>query len=281
MRFFILSLLLLSFSPVFSQVKVEAGYLVKYELNFAIDSTEREERSVEIHNLYTGNNSSYYVSELMVKLDTIMAKFRENPRENMRRMRGSFNDMPRPEFIAKVYKDLKNQKAIVQANLMRERYVYEEENFPIKWEIGEETKQIEDYVAQKATTNYGGRKYEAWFTFQVPIQDGPYLFSGLPGLILELSDTDGDYQFSVVSIKPLSEKLNFDSETEEYQSVKKEKFIKAYQNLRKDPIGPFAERLRQMDQVPDPMTGEMISGAELIRKMRKEADKRNNYIERW
>lgn len=267
--------------PIFSQIEVEANYLVKYEVNFAIDSTEREERTIEIHDLYAGSNSSYYVSEVLVKLDTMMAKFKNMSMQQMRRTRGSFNDIPRPEFIARVFKDAKEDKALVQVQLLREKYVYEEKNFPVEWEIHDETKQIEDYVAQKATTRYGGRNYEAWFTFQVPIQDGPFVFNGLPGLILEVSDLDEDYKFSVISVQKLDETRSFNSESDEYQEVKKDKFIKAYGNLRKDPLGSFAETIRKMESVPDPMTGEMISGAELIRKMRKEADRRNNYIERW
>lgn len=273
--------ILLSYSLP-AQVKGEASYQVKYEVNFAIDSTDREERTTEMHNLYTGNSVSYYVSDAFIALDSMMKKLRENPQAGMRRMRGNFDDIPRPEFLARVYKDLEDNETWVSASVLRDSYMYEETDIPIAWEMSEETKEIGDYNAQKATTHFGGRDWTAWFTFQVPIQDGPYVFNGLPGLILELSDANEDYQFDVTSIKPLEEKYEIDSETGETKKVAKEEFIQAYENFRKNPLGRFADRIKQMDmKFPDPTTGDMISGSEFIRRAKQEAGKRNNYIERW
>lgn len=46
--------------------------------------------------------------------------------------------------------------------------------------------------------NFGGRIWTAWFAPEIKIADGPYKFSGLPGLILKLEDDKGDYRFSFV-----------------------------------------------------------------------------------
>ena len=51
-----------------------------------------------------------------------------------------------------------------------------------------ETKKIGTYVCQKATLNYCGRHWEAWFTKEVPLNKGPYFFDGLPGLIIYIND---------------------------------------------------------------------------------------------
>ncbi|HLS31677.1 MAG TPA: GLPGLI family protein [Flavobacteriaceae bacterium] len=273
--------ILLSYSLP-AQVKGEASYQVKYEVNFAIDSTDRGERTIEMHNLYTGNSVSYYVSDVFIALDSMMTQFRENPQAGMRRMSGNFQDMPRPEFLARVYKDLKDNETWVTAAVLRDRYLYEETDIPVVWKMTEETKEIGEYSAQKATTHFGGRDWTAWFTFQVPIQDGPYVFSGLPGLILELSDTDEDYQFNVTSIKPLEEKYEIELKTDKLKNLSKKEFIKAYENFRENPLGQFADRIRQMDmKFPDPTTGDMISGSEFIRRAKQEVARRNNYIERW
>lgn len=273
--------ILLNYS-VEAQVKGEANHLVKYEVNFAIDSTDREERTTEMHRLYTGNSVSYYTSDVFMALDSMMTKFRENPQASMRRMSGNFDDMPRPEFLSRVYKDLESNQAWASVAILRDRYVYEEPEFPVKWEMTEETKEIGEYNAQKATTHFGGRDWTAWFTFQVPIQDGPYVFSGLPGLILELTDADEDYQFNVTSIKPLKEKYEIELETNKLKGISKKEFIKTYENFRKNPLGQFADRIKQMDmKFPDPTTGDMISGSEFIRRAKQETARRNNFIERW
>ena len=84
-----------------------------------------------------------------------------------------------------------------EKKLMRTRdgynkeYVLTEESIPlIKWDITNESKQILDYVCYKAHTNFRGRTYTAWFTNQIPILSGPWKFSGLPGLILEITSDD-------------------------------------------------------------------------------------------
>ena len=73
----------------------------------------------------------------------------------------------------------------------------------INWEILNEQTSILGYRAQKATTFFSGRKWTAWFTTEIPIQDGPYKFYGLPGLILKISDQTNTHSFEIISIKTL------------------------------------------------------------------------------
>ena len=66
-----------------------------------------------------------------------------------------------------------------------------------------------DWKLQKATTDFGGRKWTAWFTTEIPYSEGPYKFKGLPGLVVELSDSENNFQFELVKIsKPENENPN-------------------------------------------------------------------------
>lgn len=69
------------------------------------------------------------------------------------------------------------------------------------WNITNEKNKIGKFDCQKAETNYGGRKWIAWFTNEIPLQDGPYIFRGLPGLIVEISDEKSDYNFSLGEVR--------------------------------------------------------------------------------
>jgi len=67
----------------------------------------------------------------------------------------------------------------------------------INWKIENETKKSAEYSLQKATADFGGRKWTAWFCSAIPFQEGPYKFRGLPGLIFELEDDEGNYIYKL------------------------------------------------------------------------------------
>jgi GLPGLI family protein len=82
-----------------------------------------------------------------------------------------------------------------QIRMMPYYYVFES-NDEIKWNIQKETKILENYKLQRATADFGGRKWNAWFTTNIPISEGPYKFRGLPGLILFLEDSKQNFIYS-------------------------------------------------------------------------------------
>ncbi len=49
-------------------------------------------------------------------------------------------------------------------------------------------KKVQNYTLQKATTGFGGRNWTAWFCKDIPFNEGPFKFRGLPGLIFEIQD---------------------------------------------------------------------------------------------
>ena len=71
------------------------------------------------------------------------------------------------------------------------------------WELINETKTISNWVCQKASVHFRGRKWIAWYSTEIPLQYGPYKFSGLPGLIVKISDENEEYDFELVESKSL------------------------------------------------------------------------------
>ncbi|WP_326983619.1 GLPGLI family protein [Chryseobacterium sp. MYb264] len=78
-----------------------------------------------------------------------------------------------------------------------------------KWEIKKEFSTINTLNCQKATTFYKGRNWEAWFSKDYPISDGPYKFTGLPGLIVKMKDTNSDHEFNLIQIKKVKNIFSF------------------------------------------------------------------------
>ncbi|MDN3695112.1 GLPGLI family protein [Chryseobacterium tructae] len=71
-------------------------------------------------------------------------------------------------------------------------------NDKTNWKLSEETKTDGQYTLQKATTNFGGREWIAWFCKDISLGEGPYKFHGLPGLIFEIEDSKKNYIFKLV-----------------------------------------------------------------------------------
>ena len=79
------------------------------------------------------------------------------------------------------------------------RYTEPKPNFG--WDILPEMKNILGYKCQKAKGKFRGREYIAWFSSDIPRSDGPWKFCGLPGLILAVQDTKGDFFFTCTAIE--------------------------------------------------------------------------------
>ncbi|MEM5539399.1 GLPGLI family protein [Olleya sp. AS48] len=84
----------------------------------------------------------------------------------------------------------------------------------LDWDLNHpDTLKIGTYMCNKATTNFRGRNYIAWYTNDIPITFGPWKFHGLPGLILDMYDQTHKYEWIVTKItkKTINEKtLNQD-----------------------------------------------------------------------
>ncbi|ANF52217.1 hypothetical protein A0O34_17585 [Chryseobacterium glaciei] len=86
---------------------------------------------------------------------------------------------------------------------MRDQYNVIEER-PIVWKITSEKLKVGDWNTQKAETYFAGRHWFAWFTTDIPIQDGSYEFHGLPGLIVKLEDQTQSHRFTLKAVKNIS-----------------------------------------------------------------------------
>ena len=92
-----------------------------------------------------------------------------------------------------VFKSFTDNKFKVYDNMGLERAFYVEPIDVIDWEISDSTKNILGYECYKAVADYHGRHWTAWFTPEIPIQNGPWKLQGLPGLILEASEPTGQH----------------------------------------------------------------------------------------
>jgi hypothetical protein len=81
----------------------------------------------------------------------------------------------------------------------------------ISWELLNETKNIMSFKCQKAQGNFRGRTYTVWFTNDIPVSMGPWKLNGLPGLILEATDSLNQFQFFAEKIELQMEVISIDT----------------------------------------------------------------------
>ena len=65
-----------------------------------------------------------------------------------------------------------------------------------RWELSTEEKKIGEYTCRKATLDKDGRLWTAWYTTDLPHRGAPGTLTGLPGVVLEASDADGEVQWT-------------------------------------------------------------------------------------
>tara|TARA_R110001606_G_scaffold363567_1_gene517784 strand:+ start:178 stop:975 length:798 start_codon:yes stop_codon:yes gene_type:complete len=80
-------------------------------------------------------------------------------------------------------------------------YYVKEKRPELNWQFEKKTKKIGNFNCNKATVEFRGRKYIAWYTQDIPLPYGPWKLQGLPGMILEAESVDGFFKISFKKIK--------------------------------------------------------------------------------
>lgn len=200
-----------------------------YQVSMKPDSTNRGEIKNELARLDVSPEKSIFYGEKRVQRDSLMEKMRATrnfDRNAMQNLRSNI------DFI--IEKDFSKETTTFKGRIGRDQYEYEEDR-KMDWKILPQTLKIGEYEAQKAITNFGGRKWIAWFTQEIPLQDGPYKFRGLPGLIIKVEDEKGDYSFDLMQTKKITDFPSFENRTTPIK-VKRVAYEKQESSFKKDPL---------------------------------------------
>ena len=116
------------------------------------------------------------------------------------------------DFEDEVYKDFSQNSYFANSPIpFTYKFTSKDSLNHLKWELKDNIKEILGYSCTEAHTSFHGRNYIAYFTYEIPIFDGPWKFNGLPGLILELKEETGMLEIVAYELKTEAKIKNIDS----------------------------------------------------------------------
>lgn len=154
-----------------------------YEMQYKMDSTENGLEKLNMI-LDIGSKEVKFYGQNLAITDSLNKKFGMN---------SDYTDMS-GQVIKRRINSFDNENYI---NIKQGYYSFKTTD-KINWTISDEIKKSENYILQKASTRFGGRSWTAWFCKDIPFNEGPFKFRGLPGLIFELSDAGKNFIYTLV-----------------------------------------------------------------------------------
>ncbi|MCX8531046.1 GLPGLI family protein [Chryseobacterium luquanense] len=165
-----------------------------YEYKFVPDVSKKDSVLTDYMNLDSDMKNSIFYSSFKNASDSL--------RQEMASNKSIKTNLPyyNPNLIYTITKNYSKNSVAYHIKDSGVKFKLTETK-PINWKILKETKTINNLKCQKATTDLYGRKWIAWFSPEITIQDGPYKFNNLPGLIVKIEDTEKNHSFELTEIK--------------------------------------------------------------------------------
>jgi GLPGLI family protein len=182
-----------------SQSVLKSSYTrtATYTLKYQPDSTDPGSRRSELMVLLMDSTHSLFLSYNSFMYDSISY-------QSFLKTGNIFGDME----VATTYQTdlsyqvLKNHDLIETLDRVgQENLVYSEKKTALKWILQPDTMTVNGFKCQKALLDFGNRSWIAWFDPSIAIDDGPYKFCDLPGLIIEMADAQHYWVFTLQSLE--------------------------------------------------------------------------------
>lgn len=172
-----------------------ARYKVTYSLKYKFHPDQmdafNDTRIVQI-----GKHSVKDYSDIINHFDSLAT-------EQVRRGAQSYSNVSGNPWPLEIIRPIRGEKADLKYRLsISAFFVYSDSVPSLEWNFSdEETDTILGYECRKATTEFAGRTYTAWFTTEIPLPFGPYKFGGLPGLILKIEDAEQQFVWEAMGFE--------------------------------------------------------------------------------
>lgn len=260
-----------------------------YVYQFVPDSTNQADIKSEMMILDVLPKFSKFYSEVVFKSDSAMMAALEKEAAAT----GSVNvrsDMQKGLVRSTIIKEFPDFKTFLVTRIGQTKMKVQDDR-KIDWKILPEKEKMGTFTTQKAETEMFGRIWTAWFTTEIPIQDGPYKFHGLPGLIVKISDDtkshsyilNGSKNLKSDEIKNIDPNRNFVFDYGNAVKINRSDYKKHFLESRQDPNKSIRVNLANSDMAQINIDGKMTNVSEYLRDREKREKEKiakdNNVIE--
>ena len=192
---------------------------------------------------------------------------------------GRGSEVPNRSVSMYIFKDFEKQMQTVYDDYSDQFAKYNEPFGEMQWEIlPDSTITILDYECIMARTSYHGRDWTTWFAPEIPVQDGPWKFAGLPGLILKVSESKGMHSFSANGIETTEQEIPGMPRDDWYHKEDRIKYLKGKYKHLQDPLaGSVGGNLPNGARLF--VNGEETTVGELREQCRKQLDMGYDFLE--
>lgn len=206
------------------------NFLVEYKYNFTNDSLNKSDVKTDEFVMRIHPDGYVFLPKSIFRMDTIPGDITQYMKNGVIQISEMYKQEGYIHHWLRLFYNKSKNNYLIQANVSFTRIDFEDNIPSINWKLVNEEKNINGYKAKKALTNLFGRNWEAWYTEEIPISYGPYKFHGLPGLILEIKDSENYFDFQFVSLTKSNSSI---PKPKNYQRVKMtrvefEEYIKKY-----------------------------------------------------
>lgn len=218
------------------QILDKANLDIFYQIKFLMDSTKVDDVEEGQTVLRVSDRYALFTDYYRVLHDSINDLCAES-RKNAQKFKVTWDSLSTKrcyllQFLSVI--DLEKSVATVQWDVLR-KYQYEQPVPDFKWKLAAGDTLILDKFCKKATCSYAGRNYVAWYTEEVNLPYGPYIFGGLPGLIMYLHDTKYNWVFTCNGIEKATKLRDmYLYKDKRYQKTTREKALSACKNEWED-----------------------------------------------
>jgi GLPGLI family protein len=187
--------------------KFQPIFRATYEFNFCPDTTNKKDVVKKKMYLFICDSVSYFFNSEKFVFDSILSN------------EGTFKgfDPKNPDFIQKsqyllstlpknqdnsIIIKYRNSKKIKSSDLIGlDHFYYYEHSEIFNWKLETGSFMFDSFQCKAANLNFRGRNYKALYSIDLPIMDGPYKFSFLPGLIVHIADALHEVEYKLVALE--------------------------------------------------------------------------------